>query len=268
MQAGYGPRSAKRQAIGLRRASFRNHSWFADVQQASRRMRMMRTFGRKSEIASRSRGSVAVITAVAIVLVVGACSAPAGSASDVGQSAAPASASPSPEAVAPSPTVIESSPATTQRFEGFGISFAYPSGWYARRGTIVPSGNETIAFVSPRELPSDCVENSQGGVCYGWPVTTLQPGGIVIAWRAHGMPGSKPPNGGDPTLVDGQPARISRGPAGQGCKAIGGDESIDVVVPPGAGQMGWIGIEACLAGPDHSAGEAAFAAMLTSAKLK
>jgi hypothetical protein len=229
----------------------------------------MRTYGRKSEIASRSRGPAAVIMAVVGALLAGACGAAAGAPSGVSQSESPAAAvSPSPEAVAPTPAVIESSLPTTQRFEGFGISFAYPSGWYARQGTIVPSGDETIAFVSPAALPSDCVENAQGGVCYGWPVTTLQPGGIVVAWRAHGMPRSKPPKGGDPTMVDGQSARISRGPAGQGCKAIGGDESISVAVPPAAGEMGWLGIEACLAGPDHSAGETAFAAMLASAKLK
>ncbi len=154
-----------------------------------------------------------------------------------------------------------------QRFEDDRVAFGYPAGWDARPGAINPSGNVTIVFVGSTALPSDCVEAANGGVCYPWPVMTLKPGEIVVAWRAHGMPGSKPPTGGGPTSVGGRPATIERGPADKACAAIGGDGSIAVAVPKPPSQVGWIGIDACLGGPGTEAFEATFDAMLASATI-
>jgi hypothetical protein len=154
-----------------------------------------------------------------------------------------------------------------QRFGDDRVAFSYPVGWAARPGTNNPSGNVTIVFVGSTALPNDCVETANGGVCYSWPVMTLEPGEIVVAWRAHGMPGSTPPTGGEATTVGGRPATIDRGPADKACAAIGGDRSIAVAVPKAQGQVGWNGIDACLVGPGDDALEATFAAILASATI-
>jgi hypothetical protein len=148
------------------------------------------------------------------------------------------------------------------------IAFDYPSGWHERAGGIVPSGNWPIVFVGPADLPSECTTNADGsGECRPWPVIHLLPGGIVVAWRFVGLPDDRPPTGGTPMLVAGLPAFRISGPADSSCLAIGGDESIDVAVPTIPGEYYWYAADACLAGPERSENEAAFAAILASATV-
>jgi hypothetical protein len=130
-----------------------------------------------------------------------------------------------------------------------------------------PSGNVTFAYLSPLELPSECQETAQGGVCHPWPVVALVPGGIVVAVRQGGMPGSAAPGGGHPITVGGLPARRIVGSANEGCQAIGGTESITVVLPAVPGTTGWIALDACLAGPNTDAADAAFAAIVASVTI-
>jgi hypothetical protein len=196
---------------------------------------------------------------------------PSVSATPPAPSASTSTSTPAPAAskatAAPSETLRVAPEPAIAHFVDDPIAFSYPGAWHSRTGTAVPSGNVTIIFVGPQVLPSDCVDLSNGGACYGWPVMTLAHGGIVVAWRRNGMPGSRPPTGGDPITVSGRPARISRGPADAGCAAIGGDESIDVVVVPTPPGSPWIGIDACLSGPDHRVRESEFAAILANATI-
>jgi hypothetical protein len=143
-------------------------------------------------------------------------------------------------------------------------TFDIPAGWHTRQGTINPGGNWTVVFVSPQVLPGECTQGAQEGVCYAWPVTRLVPGGTVVAWRMYGRPGSQPPPGGDPMAISGRPARISYQAAEPACAAIGGDESVAVVMAARPGESAWTEIDACQAGPDHRAAEAAFRQLLAS----
>jgi hypothetical protein len=156
------------------------------------------------------------------------------------------------------------SSAPVQLVSTAGARFDIPAGWQTRPGSINPSGNRPLLFIGPGALPSDCVETATGGECHAWPDLHLVAGSAVFAWREHGMPGSRPPAGGDALTVGGRPAHILRGSADESCAAIGGDESIAVALQPAQGQDGWTGIDACLAGPDHASAEAAFQAMLDS----
>ena len=122
----------------------------------------------------------------------------------------------------------------------------------------------TFAWLSPLELPSECQDSTQGGVCHPWPVVKLPPGGIVVAVRQNGMPGSRPPAGGRPISVAGLPARRIDAAADVSCQTVGGTESIAVALPAVPGTMGWIALDACLAGPDTRAADAAFAAIVAS----
>ncbi len=139
-----------------------------------------------------------------------------------------------------------------------------PAAWHVRPGLANPSGNVTFAWVSPLELPSECQDTAQGGVCHPWPVVKLPPGGIMVAVRQYGMPGSRPPAGGRSISVGGLPARRFDAAADEACQAVGGTESIAVVLPAVPGTTGWIALDACLAGPDTRAANDAFAAIVTS----
>jgi hypothetical protein len=171
-------------------------------------------------------------------------------------------ASPSLESspMAPTPPAIEA----TRHVQADTAAFDVPAGWHTRAGAINPSGNRTILFAGPQDLLAECTETAEGGVCQPWPSVTLLPGGTVIAWRVHGLPGSRPPAGGDPIEIGGRPARIGRGPASSDCAAIGGDVSVAVVIVPRAAEPGWTGLDACQAGPDHAAAEAALRQILAT----
>ena len=111
-----------------------------------------------------------------------------------GSPAAVASASP-----VASPSAVASSSATVQPSlnpSGSAGAAGYPAGWHTRAGLINPSGNRTVLFAGPRDLPSECREDASGSACFAWPIMTLGLGEIVVAWRDHGMPGSVAPTGG------------------------------------------------------------------------
>ena len=172
---------------------------------------------------------------------------------------------------APPPAPGSATPATTasetQHVIAGPVALDAPASWHVRSGTPNPSGDVTLAFLGPGELPDNCQASGQGGVCLPWPVIQLVPGGMVVAVRGHGMPGSEPPAGGDPIMVGGLSARRISGSADEACRAIGGSELIAIVVPEVAGTTGWMGIDACLAGGDVAAAKAAFTAIADSVTM-
>jgi hypothetical protein len=210
-----------------------------------------------------SRLILAITLGVAVLLVAGCAAAGAS------PSSAPASSgAASNESTGPT-DVNATSGATDQVVRHLAIAagtatFDIPASWHTRQGTINPGGNWTIVFMSPQVLPGECTQGAQEGVCYSWPVTRLVPGGTVIAWRMYGRPGVQPPAGGEPIAVAGWPARISYRAADPACAAIGGDESVAVVMAARPGESAWISVDACQAGPDHRAAEAAFRQLLAS----
>jgi hypothetical protein len=202
------------------------------------------------------------ITLAGAVLLVAGCAVAGAS-----PSSAPASTGPaSPESTGPvdsSATAGAAHQVARHVVAGTAV-FDIPAGWHSRNGAINPGGNWTVVFVSPQVLPGECTQGALEGVCYAWPVTRLVPGETVIAWRMYGRPGFQPPPGGEPMAIGGRPARISYGAAEAACAAIGGDESVAVVMAARPGESAWIGIDACQAGPDHRAAEAAFRQLLAS----
>jgi hypothetical protein len=81
------------------------------------------------------------------------------------------------------------------------------------------------------------------------------------------MPNSRPPTGGKPITVGGRPARRISGSADEGCRAIGGSRSVEIVLPSVGETTGWIALDACLAGPDVAAADATFAAIVASVAI-
>ncbi len=199
---------------------------------------------------------VTVGVAWAVLLAAGCASAPSSAPSD----AAPASETPV-EMASEGPVATASG---MQHMVADPIGLDVPAAWNVRHVPPNPSGNVTLAYLGPAELPSNCQETDQGGVCGPWPITRLAPGGIVVAIRLNGMPGSEPPAGGDQITVGGLSARRISGSADEACQAIGGSELIDVVLPVVPGTDGWMALDACLAGGDVAAAAAAFTAILES----
>jgi hypothetical protein len=148
------------------------------------------------------------------------------------------------------------------------FALAIPSAWHVRKVLPNPSGNWTLDFLGPAAIPSECTLLANGVTeCRPWPVVRLNAGGIVVAVRQYGMPGSKPPGGGEASIVAGQAARTFQGPADKACRAIGGTSSTAVVLPAVPGSEGWFSFEACAAGPGTAAADAAFMAIVNSATL-
>jgi hypothetical protein len=139
-----------------------------------------------------------------------------------------------------------------------------PSSWHVRMESPNPSGNVAFAFLSPAELPSDCEATGAGGVCHPWPITELGRGGVVVAVRLHGMPGSRPPTGGDPMTLAGLPARRISGPADSACRSIGGSALTQIVLPAVPNATGWISLDACFEEPNPAPAEAVFDVILES----
>ena len=88
--------------------------------------------------------------------------------------------------------------AATQHVVAGPVGLDVPASWHVRPGLPNPSGNVAFVYLSPYEVPSECQDTSQGGVCHAWPLVQLPLGGIVVAVRLHGMPGSRPPADGEP----------------------------------------------------------------------
>ena len=101
--------------------------------------------------------------------------------------------------------------AATQHVVAGPVGLDVPASWHVRPGLPNPSGNVAFVYLSPYEVPSECQDTSQGGVCHAWPLVQLPLGGIVVAVRLHGMPGSRPPTDGEPIAVGGRRADRIRG---------------------------------------------------------
>jgi hypothetical protein len=163
---------------------------------------------------------------------------------------------------------IPPSPASSTELVAGPFALAVPSAWHVRKAGPNPSGNWTLDFLGPAAIPSECRALANGVTeCGPWPVGRLDAGGVVVAVRQYGMPGSRPPVGGEASIVAGQAAKTFRGPADTACRAIGGTESTAVVLPAVPGTEGWFSIEACTAGPRTASAEAAFMAIVNSATL-
>ena len=174
------------------------------------------------------------------------------------------SSAPSAGSASVAPTAI---PGQTQHVIAGPLALDAPVSWHVRSALPNPTGNVSFAYLSPQALSSDCEISAQGGVCHPWPVAHLDPGGIVVAVRLHGMPGSMPPVGGEPITVAGLPATRISGSAEVGCRAIGGAAVTDIVLPQVEGASGWVSLDACLAGPDKAAADTAFSAIVESVTI-
>ncbi len=119
------------------------------------------------------------------------------------------------------------------------------------------------AYLGPDLVPDPCSRYANGMSCSSWPAITLAPNGILVAtWYHGGPPGVVlDMTAGDPVTVAGRPGRWAVVPVDAGCRGMGGDEQIAVIVPSQT-IWNWEQLDACLRGPDSAANEAVVRALI------
>jgi hypothetical protein len=140
-----------------------------------------------------------------------------------------------------------------------GATLHLPAGWRATYYSDVSSFFQLVAYLGPDPLLDPCTRTSNSTACSMWPSIQLQPGGILAAvWHHGGPPGFSPDiHTGEAVTVAGRPGRFAMVDVDEGCRAMGGDKQLRVIVPNQA-IFNWEQLDGCLRGPDHSSAEATF----------
>ena len=139
-------------------------------------------------------------------------------------------------------------PAAATRFSNDFLAFRYPTTWrQASYPTVETLHFHPIVYLSSQQTHDPCREHGPETAC-GWPVSSLQPGGVLVVWENRGFPGwslgSEP---GTPRRVGGRPARETVRRPGE-CAAIGADETIELAVERPV-PYNWTAFTACLRAP-------------------
>lgn len=152
----------------------------------------------------------------------------------------------------------------------FGLSFDYPANWrQAAFADDVGSFSALITYLSTEPITDRCSKNGCGP---SPPVKQLGSRGVLVSWTARSF---LPPPGatifgtieGQKTTVDGHPAKVYVGKAGNECPAIGAQEVMHVSIFQTESSMAWTEMIACLRGPDLPDLEREIRSMVASAKL-
>jgi hypothetical protein len=159
----------------------------------------------------------------------------------------------------PNPGGAGASPSILDGVSFAGANLHLPAGWRATYYSDVSSFFQLVAFLGPEPLPDPCTRTSNSTACSMWPSIQLQSNGILAAvWQHGGPPGVQPDmQSGQPIEVAGRAGRYATVDVDEGCRAMGGDEQLRVIVPNQT-IFNWEQLDGCLRGPDHSSGEATF----------
>ena len=157
--------------------------------------------------------------------------------------------------------------------EANGISFDRPAGWLrSQPNEHDPINDGPLIYLSTDSLlpacarPPEATPNPAGtnGRACDWPLAELAPNGVLVTWLTTRI--LQPlPSDGEGIKVNGVIARMKTTRPG-GCARIGADETIELLVPIGQ-PLSNLAVVACVRGPDLARAEAAFRAMLTSARF-
>lgn len=189
--------------------------------------------------------------------------------------------SPAPTAI-PTPTASPSaspstsaSIATTVADVAGGISFQRPATWTRwQPNQSKPINGGPLIYLSTDPLLPTCATAPEAmpnppdlrGMACDWPLASLSPNGVFVAWVNKRILGPLPTTG-EVIAMNGASARLQIARPG-GCSVIASDESISVWVPIGQPTpLSNLVVFACLQGPDLAAAEAQVRAMLASATV-
>jgi hypothetical protein len=192
-------------------------------------------------------------------------------------SAATPSATPvaSPSATSLAPPASVPGVATIVSDGANGISFQRPAAWVRwQPNQSSPAIGGPLIYLSTDPLLPICATapdaspnppDAQGTAC-GWPLTTLSPTGVLVAWVNTRILRTLPTTG-EVLPINGSRARLQIERPGV-CDAVGADETISVLVPIGQPTpLSNIEVVVCLRGSDLAAAEAQVRTMLASATV-
>ena len=195
-----------------------------------------------------------------------AAPAPTPTSAPTGAIAAP----PAAPSASPPPATPSAEPVVLETFSGG--SFERPAGWASwTPNRHAPWLAGPVLYLSTDPLLPACATSpgaspnppDAGGMACPWPLVSLSPGGVLVDWYAARILRPQP-SAGEAVQVNGEAARLQVERPGR-CAAIGGDETMSVLVPIGLnGRWSNVAVDACLRGPGLAASEAQVRAMLAS----
>lgn len=144
------------------------------------------------------------------------------------------------------------------------LSFTHPTAWKA----ATPHSHELhfnpLVYLSTQPVHEPCTTSGNETTC-GFPVSQLEPGGVLVGWLYGGPPAfSLGP--GKQIRVGGRPAsRVDT--AGGMCRQIGADRTIDVAIELRPLPSSLLQFTACLRGPGLAQSESDVDALLASTRF-
>jgi len=144
------------------------------------------------------------------------------------------------------------------------LSFTHPAAWKASTPPAQEIHFNPLVYLSTQPVHDPCTTSGNETTC-GFPVTQLEPGGVLVSWLYGGPPAfSLGP--GKQTRVGGRPAsRVET--AGGMCRSIGADRTIDVTIALRPLPSAPLQFTACLRGPGLTQSEAGVDALLASTRF-
>lgn len=151
-----------------------------------------------------------------------------------------------------------------QKYSGSGLSFSYPAAWTAYAGKPAGLHFNPLVYLSTQPVHDPCSTHGKETTC-GFPVSHLQPGGVLVVWEVNGIPamGLGP---GTRIRVGGHHASMVDTPGGQ-CGEIGADRTISVAVETSDPPSPFTYLTACLRNPGVDENVRSLDALLASTKF-
>lgn len=141
------------------------------------------------------------------------------------------------------------STATPSHFQGAGVSFDYPSTWNAATFEVNSSFSNLIVYLSTEQLADPCQRAPNSITCRS-PIGGLSNSGLLVDWEQRSFPSFDFATvAGAPTAIGGRAAKVSAGPADEGCRAVGGESEVVATIPRPNAPLNWTDMRACLRGP-------------------
>jgi hypothetical protein len=145
------------------------------------------------------------------------------------------------------------------------LSFSHPAEWKAYPFQWAGELHfQPMVYLSTQAVHDPCSTMGNTTSC-GFPVTELQPGGVLVTWNASNPPttGFGP---GARITVGGHPATRTVTTGGM-CSSIGADKTVDVLIQTHPFPSTPTEMTACLRGPGLAQEEKSVDALLASTKL-
>jgi hypothetical protein len=151
------------------------------------------------------------------------------------------------------------------KYTSSSLSFTHPAAWKAYPFQWAGELHfRPLVYLSTQPVHDPCSTQGNTTTC-GFPVQSLEPGGVLVTWNASSPPamGLGP---GSPIRVGGRPARRVD-TAGGICRSIGADRTIDVLVETSPLPSTLTEFTACLRGPGVAQNVKLVGALLASTKF-